>query len=91
MPISSHALSRGDQEKSQTESPVWLAPLEAGPNGRSAGSLSWAGLRNTYYWLDPAKRVTGLIMSQILPFADPQVLALYRAFERSFCSAIDPA
>jgi hypothetical protein len=61
---------------------------EAGPNGRSAGSLTWAGLRNTYYWLDPVRQVTGLIMTQILPFADPQVLALYRAFERSVYAAI---
>ena len=41
-----------------------------GPNGRSAGTVSWGGIFNTYYWLDPAKRVTGLIMTQILPFAD---------------------
>jgi CubicO group peptidase (beta-lactamase class C family) len=67
----------------------YMLNLEAGPNGRSAGSVTWAGLRNTYYWLDPVKRVTGLIMSQILPFADPQVLALYGAFERSVYS--DPA
>ncbi|MBV8337592.1 MAG: beta-lactamase family protein [Alphaproteobacteria bacterium] len=60
----------------------YLVHLEAGPNGRSAGTVSWAGLRNSYYWVDPAKRVIGLIMTQLLPFADPQVLALYRAFER---------
>jgi len=30
-----------------------------GPAGRSAGSLAWAGLFNTYFWLDPTKRVTG--------------------------------
>ena len=33
--------------------------MEPGPNGRSAGTVSWAGIFNTYYWLDPAKRVTG--------------------------------
>jgi hypothetical protein len=46
------------------------------------------GSRNTYYWLDPVKRVTGLIMSQIQPFADLQVLTLYGAFERSVYRAI---
>jgi CubicO group peptidase (beta-lactamase class C family) len=61
----------------------YMLNVETGSDGRSAGSMTWAGLRNTYYWLDPVKRVTGLIMTQILPFADPQVLALYRAFERS--------
>ena len=40
------------------------------PDGRKAGSLTWAGLYNTYYWIDPATRVAGVIMMQILPFAD---------------------
>jgi methyl acetate hydrolase len=60
----------------------YMLTLDKGPNGRSAGSVTWAGLFNTYYWLDPKKRVAGLIMTQILPFTDPQVLALYGAFER---------
>ena len=66
----------------------YMVNLEAGPDGRSAGTLSWAGLRNTYYWLDPVKRVAGVIMTHILPFADPQVLTLYRAFESSVYAAI---
>src|SRR6266567_8570065 len=49
---------------------------ERGPAGRSAGSLAWAGLFNTYFWLDPNKRVTGTIMTQLLPFADDKVLKL---------------
>jgi CubicO group peptidase (beta-lactamase class C family) len=61
----------------------YMLNLEPGPNGRSAGSVSWAGLFNSYYWLDPARRVAGTIMSQILPFADDKALALYRAFERA--------
>ena len=56
--------------------------MQPGPNGRSAGTMSWGGLSNTYYWLDPAKHVTGLIMMQILPFADPRALQLYGQFER---------
>ena len=43
--------------------------------------MSWGGLFNTYYWLDPARKVTGLIMTQVLPFADPRVLKLYGRFE----------
>jgi methyl acetate hydrolase len=31
---------------------------QSGPNGRSAGSLTWTGIYNTYYWLDPQKRLT---------------------------------
>lgn len=60
----------------------YMRNMQAGPYGRSAGTVSWAGLLNTYYWLDPVKRVTGLIMTQILPFADPHVVQLYGQFER---------
>jgi methyl acetate hydrolase len=60
--------------------------LEPGPNGRSAGTVSWAGLGNLYYWLDPARRVAGVIMTQILPFADPAAVRLYGKFERGIYS-----
>jgi CubicO group peptidase (beta-lactamase class C family) len=40
------------------------------PTGRSGGSLAWAGLANTYFWIDPRRRVTGVILTQLLPFAD---------------------
>ncbi|HEY1931433.1 MAG TPA: serine hydrolase domain-containing protein [Acetobacteraceae bacterium] len=51
------------------------------PNGRSAGSLAWAGINNTYFWLDLNKRVAGVLMAQILPFADAGVLGLLDRFE----------
>jgi methyl acetate hydrolase len=51
------------------------------PGRRSAGSLAWAGLANTYYWLDPKKKVTGVILTQILPFADQKTLQLLADFE----------
>ena len=41
-----------------------------------------------YYWLDPAKRVTGLIMTQILPFADHRAVKLYGQFERGVYDAL---
>ncbi len=61
----------------------FLINTKAVPNARSAGSLAWAGLNNTYYWLDPHKRVAGVIMTQILPFADAIVLDLLDRFERA--------
>ncbi|MBR1125709.1 beta-lactamase family protein [Bradyrhizobium lablabi] len=61
------------------------------PDGRRAGSLTWAGLYNTYYWIDPTLRVAGVIMMQVLPFADRQALAAYRQFERGVCHAFKPA
>jgi CubicO group peptidase (beta-lactamase class C family) len=51
------------------------------PGRRSAGSLAWAGLANTYFWLDPKKKVTGVILTQILPFADQKALQLLSDFE----------
>jgi CubicO group peptidase (beta-lactamase class C family) len=50
---------------------------------RSAASGAWAGLANCYYWLDPARGVAGLLLTQILPFADARVLELFEAFERA--------
>ena len=49
---------------------------------RSPGSLSWGGINNTYFWIDPARGVAGTIMMQYLPFADAKALAVYDAFER---------
>jgi CubicO group peptidase (beta-lactamase class C family) len=61
------------------------------PGGRKAGSLTWAGLFNTYYWIDPTTRIAGVIMMQILPFADRQALKAYRQFERGVCHALGSA
>lgn len=54
---------------------------EEAPTGRSAGSLAWAGLANTYYWIDQKKGVGGVYVTQILPFADVKSLPLFYAFE----------
>jgi CubicO group peptidase (beta-lactamase class C family) len=60
-------------------------------DGRAAGSGTWAGLFNTYYWIDPKKRIAGVIMMQILPFADKQSLVAYRQFERGIYHALGAA
>jgi CubicO group peptidase (beta-lactamase class C family) len=54
----------------------------ATPEGRSAGALAWGGLANTYYWADPATGKAGVLLTQLLPFGDTDVLALLRALER---------
>jgi hypothetical protein len=38
-------------------------------------------LNNTYYWLDPARKVAGVLMTQVLPFADVSVLEALDEFE----------
>ena len=57
------------------------------PDGRSAGSLTWAGLFNTYYWIDPKRRIAAVFMTQVLPFADQRALRVYRQFERHIYAA----
>lgn len=51
------------------------------PTGRSAGSLAWAGLANSFYWIDQKKGVAGVLATQILPFADVKALPLFEGFE----------
>jgi methyl acetate hydrolase len=49
---------------------------------RSPGSLSWGGINNTFFWIDPTRGIAGVIMMQYLPFADAMALAVYDTFER---------
>ena len=63
----------------------------ATPEGRSAGSLAWAGLANTYYWIDPARDITGVILMQLLPFADKHCLDAFAGFERGIYAGLDAA
>jgi methyl acetate hydrolase len=65
-----------------------MITTEPVPEGRSAGSLTWAGIYNTYYWIDPKKRIAAVFMTQVLPFADVRVLRVYRQFERGIYAAI---
>jgi methyl acetate hydrolase len=59
----------------------FLLNTEAVAGRRSVNSLAWGGLYNTYYWIDPASGVTGLVLTQLLPFADAAVLELLGSFE----------
>lgn len=61
----------------------FLINTDAVEGGRAAGSLMWAGLYNTYFWMDRENGVCGVLMTQILPFADPAVLDLLGQFEQS--------
>jgi methyl acetate hydrolase len=59
------------------------------PEGRSPGSLAWAGLANTYFWIDPSRDVTGVILMQVLPFADTACLEAFAGFERGIYAGLD--
>jgi methyl acetate hydrolase len=57
--------------------------------GRSAGSLAWAGLANSYFWIDPSRDVAGVILMQLLPFADKKCLETFADFERGVYAGLD--
>jgi methyl acetate hydrolase len=59
------------------------------PEGRSSGSLAWAGLANTYFWIDPSRDVTGVILMQMLPFVDHKCLEAFADFESGVYAGLD--
>jgi methyl acetate hydrolase len=67
----------------------FMINTERVPGGRSAGSLAWAGLGNTYFWIDPAKGVAGVILMQLVPFADAKALALFAKFENAVYTSLE--
>lgn len=51
--------------------------------GRSAGSLAWAGINNTYFWIDPPRKTCAVVMMQFLPFSDDAAISTVENFERA--------
>jgi len=49
---------------------------------RSPGSLSWAGVYNTEFWIDPVQHIGGVMMMQVLPFYDDGAIRTLRDFEK---------
>jgi len=66
----------------------FLINTQDAPTGRSAGSLAWAGLANTYFWIDRTKRVSGVFLSQVLPFYDTTAIDLFAKFETEIYKAL---
>ena len=59
------------------------------PEGRSPNSLAWAGLANTYFWIDPTRDIAGVILMQLLPFADAKCLEAFAGSERGIYAGLD--
>jgi len=66
----------------------FLINTQQAPTGRSAGSLAWAGLANTYFWIDRTRRVAGVFLSQVLPFFDITAIDLLGKFETEVYRAL---
>ena len=66
----------------------FMINTEEAPTGRTAGSLAWAGLANSFFWIDPAKGIGGAYLTQVLPFVDEKSFPLYLAFEQAVYEGI---
>jgi methyl acetate hydrolase len=56
---------------------------ERTPQGRPVGTVAWAGGANCYYWVDADGATAGVLFTQLVPFADPSVIALFADVEQA--------
>lgn len=95
MPVSNPRLSN-DAEFFPGMKKTWgltfMINEEDAPTGRPAGSLAWAGLANSYYWIDRTNGIGGYWATQIFPFADPRSVTGYLEMETAaYKYALDDA
>lgn len=58
---------------------------------RAPGSMSWAGIFNTEFWIDPANGIGGVLLMQYLPFYDEDAIATLQGFERRVYESLAPS
>ncbi len=56
---------------------------ERTPQGRPGGTMAWAGGANCYYWADTDGATAGVLFTQLVPFADPEVIGLFADIEQA--------
>ncbi|HEX4108024.1 MAG TPA: serine hydrolase domain-containing protein [Solirubrobacteraceae bacterium] len=61
------------------------------PGMRSAGTGDWAGICNTYYWIDRSAGIGGAIMTQVLPFFDDRIVPVLLGFEMAVYEQVGAA
>ena len=57
------------------------APAKPASNTRRPGSMNWAGINNTFYWIDPEKQIGVIVLMQILPFYDDAAIKILQGVE----------
>lgn len=62
----------------------------AAPGLRSIGSLSWGGVQNTHFWIDPQRSIAAVVLMQFLPYYDARALSTLRGFERLVYERMTP-
>jgi methyl acetate hydrolase len=61
----------------------FLLNTATSPFGQPAGTLMWAGVENTFYWIDPRRSLCAVIMMQFFPFLDPQGAGMLSDFTKA--------
>jgi methyl acetate hydrolase len=67
------------------------SPESSDATQRSAGSLAWAGLFNTEFWIDPQRQVAATLLTQVLPFYDDGALRALDRFESALYQNLQPS
>ena len=67
---------------------AYMLNTEDVAGGRAAGSWTWSGVHNTFFWIDPTRRRTAVLMMQLLPANDPQVIATLEKFEQAVYASV---
>jgi methyl acetate hydrolase len=57
------------------------APTKPAANMRRPGSLSWAGINNTFFWIDPQQQIGVIVLMQMLPFYDDAAIRVLQGVE----------
>ena len=58
------------------------APAKPEANMRRPGSMNWAGINNTFYWIDPQQQIGVIVMMQMLPFYDDAAIGILQGTEK---------
>jgi CubicO group peptidase (beta-lactamase class C family) len=57
------------------------APSKPAANMRRPGSMSWAGINNTFFWVDPQQQIGVVVLMQVLPFYDDAAIEILQGVE----------
>jgi methyl acetate hydrolase len=68
-----------------------ITGTDGGGVTRSAGSLAWAGLFNTEFWIDPQRGIAATLLMQVLPFYDEGALRALSDFETAVYRDLSPS
>lgn len=63
-----------------------MIETQSAPGKRATGSYSWAGIVNTYFWVDPARSLATVLLMQLAPFASRASVEMLQRFETAVYS-----